>query len=98
MSDLSDSNSVLGKQSVTGCLTIAIWLPGHTRDLVLGTQMRRWITMAIETEFHRQRFGAIGQCHGVNAPVTFDAANAFCDVDVVTEENVVGQHGDTIPD
>ena len=53
--------------------------------------------MAVEAELHRQRLGAIGQRHRVDAAVAFDAAHALGDVDVVAEENVVRQHGDAIP-
>ena len=59
--------------------------------------MRRGIAMAVEAEFHRQSLGAIGQRHGVDAAMALDAANALCDVDVVTEEDILWQHGDAIP-
>ena len=53
--------------------------------------------MAIEAELHRERLGAVGQRHLVDAAVAFDAADALGDVDVVAEEHVVRQHRDAIP-
>ena len=53
--------------------------------------------MAIEAELHRQRLGAVGQRHLVDAAVAFDAADALGDVDVVAEEDVLRQHRDAIP-
>ena len=46
--------------------------------------------MAVEAELHRQRDGAAGQRHLVDAAVTGDAADALGDVDVVAEIDVVG--------
>ena len=52
--------------------------------------MGRGIAMAIEAELHRQSLGAVGQRHGVDTAMAFDATNALCDVDVVTEEDIPG--------
>src|SRR5689334_14622710 len=97
MSDFTDAYFVFRHERVAERVTIAVRLPGHVSDLVRRPKMRRRIAVTIEAELHRQWLGAIGQRHLINSAVTLDAADAFRDMNVVAEKNIVGQHGDTIP-
>lgn len=97
MSNLADAYSVLAEQCVAERLAVTVRLPSHVCDLVSRAEVRTWIAVAVEAESHRQRLGAIGQRHRVHATVTLDAADAFSDVNIVAEEDIIGQHSHPIP-
>jgi len=64
-------------------------VPAQIRDLVCGPDMRRRITMTVQTETHAQRFGMVHFVHLVNASVTFHAAKTARDMHRMVEINVV---------
>jgi hypothetical protein len=67
------------------------------KNLVRGTKLRGRIAVAIKTPSHRQRFALCHQWHVTHITVTRRATDAFCDVNAVIEENVVGERVHSIP-
>ena len=71
--------------------------PGEVKKLVARSEIRCRIAVAIETEFHLESLGSIGEWHLIDAPVAFDAGDPFSDVDVMPKIDVVGHARDAVP-
>lgn len=60
--------------------------------------MRSWVSVAIETPLHRQRFFLFDDFHFVDPAVAGNAADAFVDMHAVVEVNEVRQRMHFLPD
>ena len=72
-------------------LQIVARLPRHAENSLKWSQLWFRVPMAIETPSHEQRFVLIGERHFVDAPVTFDAPDAFVYMNTVVEVSKFGQ-------
>src|ERR1022692_3641709 len=70
----------------------------HVKHLVAGTEKFFRRAMAVQTPFHLQRVGRVGQRHLVHRPVATRTANAFIDMNAVVEINEVRKVVDPGPD
>src|ERR1035441_4481467 len=61
----------------------------HVKHLVARTKELFRRAMTVQTPFHLQRVGRVGQRHLVHWPVATRTANAFIDMNAVVEINVV---------
>src|SRR5262249_3505914 len=66
-------------------------LPGHAEHGFKGTKVRLGVAVALQAPAHKERLLLVRKRHAVDAPVTFDAADALVDVDAVVEIDKFGQ-------
>src|SRR5581483_8819156 len=84
-------------QTRSGLLRVGLFAPVHIRDFLAWPQVRGRVAVAVEAKLHSERNGAVGQRHLVDPAVAFGTADTLCDVDVVAEEHVFGQHRHALP-
>src|ERR1035438_5062295 len=70
----------------------------HVKHLVARTEKFFRRAMTVQTPFHLQRVGRVGQRHLVHRPVATRTTNAFIDMNAVVEINEVRKVVDPGPD
>ena len=77
----------VGRRIVAGSLLVPI----HVCNLILGTKMRLWISMAVQAPAHRQGLSQVDFFHLVHATMATNTSHARVRVHLVAEVCVVGQ-------
>ncbi len=93
--DLAQADAVL-LQQILAESTIAC-APAHLGNVFARAQSWRGIAMAVEAEVHGERHGLDHQRHAIDAAVAGFATDAFGDVNVVAEVDVLRQPRDPMP-
>ncbi len=97
MSEFRETNAFMRGNRLAFRSRIGWLLPGHVGDVISRTQVWCGIAMTIEAKLHRERLGAIGERHLIDASMAAFATDAFGDVDVVPEENEIRKLGHPRP-
>jgi hypothetical protein len=92
------ADAILVDQAFALLALVALILPGHVGYMLAGPQLRRRIAMAVEAELHGQRLRPESEWHLLDVSMTAHAPDTLVDVDVVSEEHVVGKPCHSMPE